>query len=173
MAAAADGREVLPTRYRYSRAGFRRNLAIALMLTAMICAMVWLLLGIFGSQHMNLLTALTGLLFFAFLSARTLARFIRNDIVLAVQPAGIYDPRISPEPIAWERIKELVLSRRENEFLLRAHLWPDRPAPGGNGSAWHPPEGGREIAFDLADLDAEIGTILAAIGRYRHVRIEH
>ena len=147
--------------FRYSKAGFRYNLIVAVALTALVCGLVWLLLGIYGSNHMNLLTALTGAVFFAFISARMLAQYWRNEVVLAVQPTGLYDGRISSETFAWDTIKELVLLRREQEYQLSVILWPEKP-------------GGKPVTHEinLSVLEGGSQPILEAISQYRQIRLE-
>lgn len=147
--------------FRYSKSGFRYNLVIALVLTAAVCGLVWLLLGIYGSNHMNLYTALTGAVFFAFISARMLAQYWRDEVVLAVQPTGLYDGRISLETIPWDRIKELVLLRREQEYQLSIILWPQKP-------------GGKAVTHEinLTALEGGSQAILEAIDQYKTIRLE-
>ena len=148
--------------FRYSRDGFRRSLIIAMCLTALICGLVWLLLGIYGSPNMNLYTAIAGLLFFAFISARMLAQYFRDDVVLAVQPTGLFDARISMETIPWEAVKELVLSRREQEYSLSVHLWPHSDKP--NLAVDH--------SVELSSLEGGSEAILAAIQLYMPIKME-
>ncbi len=150
--------------FRYSKAGFRRNLVIAIGLTLLICGLTWLLLGIYGSNHMNLLTIITGLCFFAFISARMLAQYFRNEIILAVQPTGIYDGRISDETIAWEKIKELVLIRREQDYSLSVILWPGR---NGNTTLQE-----NSFELELSVLEGGSEKILDAIQKYMPIRME-
>lgn len=147
--------------FRYSREGFRRNLLIATALTALICSLFWLLLGIYGSNHMNLYTMIAGLLFFAFISARMLSQYFRNEVVLAVQPTGLYDGRISSETILWEKIKELVLVRREQEYSLSIVLWPKEN---------HLKTATHEI--ELTALEGGSEKILEAINQYKPIRLE-
>lgn len=147
--------------FRYSKAGFRYNLIVATALTILVCGLVWLLLGIYGSNHMNLLTALTGVIFFAFISARMLARYWRNEVILAVRPTGLYDARIAAETIPWEEIKELVLKRREQEYQLEIILWPRRP--GGRM---------RDHDIDLSVLEGGSQLVLEAISHYMPIRME-
>ncbi|MCB1439257.1 MAG: hypothetical protein H6888_14400 [Nitratireductor sp.] len=152
-----------PARYRYSKDRFRRNLLIAAGLTALVCSMVWLLLGIAGSPRMNLYTSITGLVFFAFISARTVTQYLRGEVVLAATPSGFLDIRIRPETIPWDEIKELVVRRRENEILLDVVLWPR------SGSA---EEAGPRHAIGLNELDAPAKRIVDAVGRYKQIRYE-
>lgn len=147
-------------RFRYHRESFRRSLIIAIGLTALVCGLVWLLLGIYGSRYMNLVTAIAGLVFFAFISARMIANYMRDEIVLAVQPTGLLDIRLSADPIPWEAIKELVLIRREQEFALRIVLWPVRGRDA------------REHEIDLSVLEGGARPVLDAIGAYMPVRLE-
>lgn len=151
-----------PARFHYSHAGFQRNLTIALGLTGLVCGLVWLLLGIMGSNHMMAYTIVTGLIFFAFISARTLARYIRNEVVLAVQPTGLYDGRISTQTIPWEAIKELVLTRAETEYSLSIVLWPQNAVTGNK----------TRHDIELTALEGGSEAILDAISQYRQIRLE-
>lgn len=150
-----------PARFRYARESFRRNLLIAISLTALICGLIWLLLGIYGVRHMNLLTALAGIVFFAFISARMLSQYYRNEIVLSVQPTGLYDGRISQETLPWDTIKELVLVRREQEYSLRVVLWPAREDLLA-----------RTHEVELTALEGGSEKILEAINHYMPIRME-
>jgi len=134
---------------------------VATALTALICGLVWLLLGIYGSNHMSLYTLIAGLLFFAFISAKMLFQYFRNEVVLAVQPTGLYDGRISSETISWERIKELVLVRREQEYSLSIVLWPSE----NNSKA-------TSHEIDLTALEGGSEVILEAINEYKPIRLE-
>jgi hypothetical protein len=149
-------------RFRYSREGFRRNLAIALGLTGLVCGLVWLLLGINGSPHMTLYTLITGFVFFAFISARTLTQYFRNEVVLAVQPTGLYDARISSETIPWDAIKELVLSRAEQDYSLSIVLWPKHAMGAGR----------MHFDIELTALESGSEPVLNAISQYRQIRLE-
>ena len=150
-------------RFRYHRESFRRSLIIAIALTGLVCGLVWLLLGIYGVRQMNWITAITGLVFFAFISARMLANYLRGDIILAVQPTGLMDRRIAAEPLAWEAIKELVLIRREQEFTLRIIMWPQA---GGGGRS------GKVHEVDLSGLEGGTRPVIEAISAYKPVRME-
>jgi len=152
-----------PARFRYSRQGFQRNLAIALGLTGLVCGLVWLLLGINGSPRMTLYTVITGLVFFAFISARTLAQYFRDEVVLAVQPTGLYDGRISSQTIPWEAIKELVLTRAEQEYALSIVLWPQHAITGGK----------TRHEIELTPLEGGAEPVLNAISQYRQIRLEN
>ena len=63
--------------------------------------------------------------FWHFFSARMALQYFRDEVVLAILPTGIEDLRWSVGLIEWERIKEITLNRRESEFWLKIHLWPE------------------------------------------------
>ena len=146
--------------FRYHRESFQRTLAIAIGLTLAVCGLVWLLLGIYGVRQMNLLTLLTGLIFFAFISARMLARYFRNEVILAVQPTGLFDARIGDDVLPWDSIRELVLVRREQDYSLRIVLW---------GSKGAKPQ---THEVNLTALEGGAQPVLEAINAYRPVRVE-
>ena len=152
--------------FRYAREGFRRNLIIAVALTALVCGVTWLLLGIYGSANMNLYTVIMGLLFFAFISARMLAQYLRNEVVLAVQPTGLFDARISSDTISWDQIKELTLLRREQEYSLSMALWP------GKVSNIQDKGAGRTYNIDLSSLEGGSEKILSAIQQYMPIKLD-
>ena len=146
--------------FRYHRESFQRTLAIAIGLTIAVCGLVWLLLGIYGVRQMNLLTVLTGLIFFAFVSARMLAQYFRNEVILAVQPTGLFDARIGNDVLPWEEIRELVLVRREQDYSLKIVLW------GAKGAKPQTHE------VSLTALEGGAQPVLEAINAYRPVRME-
>ena len=146
--------------FRYHRESFQRTLAIAVGLTLAVCGLVWLLLGIYGVRQMNLLTLLTGLIFFAFISARMLARYFRNEVILAVQPTGLFDARIGDDVLPWDSIRELVLVRREQDYSLRIVLW-------GSKGATAPTH-----EVNLTALEGGAQPVLEAISSYEPVRME-
>ena len=154
--------------FRYSKDRFRTNLAIAIGLTALVCGLIWLLLGIYGSPHMNTWTIVAGLVFFAFISARMIAQYFRDEVVLAIQPTGLYDGRLGQEIIEWEIIKELVLSRREHEFTLAVYLWPKTSGKSGSKNDTQKVD----YLIDLSPLDAIPEKILETINQYKSIRLE-
>lgn len=147
--------------FRYSREGFRYNLAVAIALTALFCGFVWLITGVYGTAWHTMITVVAGSIFFAFISARMLAQYWRDDVVLAVQPTGLYDGRIGGDTIPWDAIKELVVIRREQEFRLEVILWPGK-------------EGGRPRSHEvnLSALEGGSQAILEAIHAYKPIRLE-
>lgn len=150
-------------RFRYHRESFRRTLAIAIGLTLAVCGLVWLLLGIYGVRHMNLLTLLTGLIFFAFVSARMLAHYFRNEVILAVQPTGLFDARIGNNVLPWDAIRELVLVRREQDYSLRIVMWSGMSGRGAKQQT-------HEVS--LTALEGGAQPVLEAISAYMPVRVE-
>lgn len=150
------------SQFKYSKSGFRNNLIIALGLTALFCALVWMILGIYGSNYMNIFTALTGLMFFAFISARTIILYFKDEIVMAVQPNGVYDRRIGDELISWDEIKELVLIRKEQDYALKIVLWPT------NNNA----DTQKTYLSNLSTLQGGSEPVLNAISQFKNIRME-
>ncbi len=148
-------------KFHYSREPFRRNLLIAVLLTIVVYGLSWLLLGIAGFQNRTLYALATGFVFFAFISFRMIRQYLAHDVVMAVQPTGLYDSRLAREVVPWDGIKELVVVQRESEVFLRVEQWPLR-----DGS----PRPGRELSLSLLDGDA--GVIVAAIRAYKPVRLD-
>lgn len=155
----------MANQFRYSIPKFRVTLAVAVALTGMVAWMAWMLLVAFGNPHARLFTALAALVFFGFVSATMLIRFLRGEVVLAVYPTGLLDARHSPETLAWETIREIVLRQTEGDIELDVYLWkPQRPA---SAAARQP-----DFTIELAPLDAPAQTILEAVGRHIEIRSE-
>ena len=112
--------------FRYSRGPFRRNLLIASLLTFVVYALVWLILAIVGLPERTLYALITGLVFFAFISFRMIRHYLANEVVLAIQPTGLYHAGWNAEVLPWETIKELTLAQRESEVYLNIELWPGK-----------------------------------------------
>jgi len=147
--------------FRYSRAGFRYNLAVAVALTALFCGFIWLITGGYGTAWHTVITVTPGLIFFAFISARMLAQYWRDDVVLAIQPTGLYDGRIGGDTIPWDAIKELVVIRREQEFRLEVILWPRKA----DAKA-------KSHEVNLSALEGGAQAILEAINAYKPIQLE-
>jgi hypothetical protein len=148
-------------KFHYSREPFRRNLLIAVLLTLVVYGLAWLLLGIAGFQNRTLYALATGFVFFAFISFRMIQQYLSQDVVMAVQPTGLYDSRLGSELVPWDGIKELVVIQRETEVFLRVERWPLK-----DGTA----RPGRELNLSLLDGDA--GVIIEAIRAYKPVRLD-
>jgi hypothetical protein len=123
-------------------------------------------------SHANFYTVLSALTFFAFVSATMVLRYLRNDVVLAARPTGLYDARWQSETVAWERIREIVARRRENDVELDVYLW--RPQEAGRvkevpGRPDHVPD----HIIELAPLEGDAGGMVEAIARHVRLRIDN
>lgn len=151
------------TSLRYSQPKFRTTLAVAAALTAMVSGTAWMLLNAFNFAHADFYAGLTALVFFAFMSATMILRYVRNEVVLAVLPTGLFDARWQSEAVAWERIREVVARRRENEVELDVYLWrPQRDA------ATRVPD----HVIELAPLEGDAGPTVEAIARHVRLRVD-
>ncbi len=147
-------------RFRYSRTKFWLAIIVALGLTAMVTGLTWMIFTRLGNPSADAITAVAGLIFLAFFSARMALLYFRDDVVLAILPTGINDARWARGSIEWERIKEITLRQRENEFQLDVHLWPD--------------SGASEIlSIDLEALESDVETITSAINIHMPIRNEY
>lgn len=154
------------SQFKYSKAKFRTNLLIAIVLTAMVCGFTWMLLGIYGSQHMTLYTIIVGSIFFAFMSVKMLRQFIQDKIILAINPNGLLDARWSEEIIAWEKIKDISLGQREEEFILSVWLWPNSNSPQSSHQS-----SDETFQIDLEPLEANPELIVELINTFKQVRL--
>ncbi|GIL02309.1 MAG: hypothetical protein BroJett030_22080 [Alphaproteobacteria bacterium] len=152
------------TRFRYSRPKFRVALAVGAALTATVCAVAWMVLSALGVGDAWLYAGLATAIFFVFVSATMLWRYLRGSVVLAVHPTGLYDSRWRREPVPWEAIREVVVRRREDEVELDVYLWQPRAMPG----AWRDLRPNHTI--ELAPLDGSAAAVIAAIARHVTVR---
>ena len=101
-------------------------------------------------------------MFFAFVSVSMLWRYFRNGVVLAVQPAGLYDARVSEVPVSWEDIRDIVLRQAEDAFRLEVYLWKRQEA------ATAVPD----FSIDLDSLNAGAGEIVNDIAAHSKIRNE-
>lgn len=161
--------EAAPHRFRYSKTKFQINLAISIVLTAMICALTWMVLGIWGSVNRDLYTFVTGLIFFVFISAKSIRRFFQNEIILAIQPTGLLDKRWSEELVTWESIKEITLGQREEEVLLQVWLWPHGSSKVLSVNKDTPPP---DFNIDLDVLEGDANAIVNLIAKYHTIKPE-
>jgi hypothetical protein len=159
-------RRSMSTHFRYSVPKFRQTVIIAAALTALVSALAWMLLVAFASRHPWLWTGLVATVFFGFVSAPSIVRYLRNETVLAVLPTGLYHARSGTDPVSWENIREIVLRQAENEFQLDVYLWKPQGRPLGGGPALP------DLSIELAPLDAPPATIVEAIGRHARIRLE-
>ncbi len=148
------------TTMRYSRPKFRVTLLVAGAMTATVSGMVWMFLNVFAMTHVGFYTALSAFVFFAFVSATMVLRYLRDDVVLAALPTGLYDARWQTDPIAWERIREIVARRMENEVELDVYLWRPQSARS---------ELSPDHTIELSPLEGDASNLVETIAR--HVRL--
>lgn len=150
------------TRFRLSTASMRTMVSVAAAMTATISGLVWMALVAQGSPHTMFWTVAAGAAFFAFCSAALLWRYLRDDVILAALPTGLFDARWRREPVAWDAIRELVLRRVENEFELDVYLW--RPQAKATNRPDH--------VIEIAPLEGGVEAVVAAISRFAPVRAD-
>ena len=150
------------TQFRYSQNSFQKSVLAALGLTAIVTFLVWLFAQLFGLRYYNSITLVSGLIFFGFCSAAMIFRYVRNDIVLAIRPDGLYDARYSSQAVPWEAIKDIRLGRVENDFQLSVLLWPRHQQPDGEETGF---------VIDLEPLDGGIEQILDGISGHKPVSV--
>ena len=148
--------------FRYSQSSFRASVLAALGLTAIVSFLVWLFSQLFGLSHYNVITAVSGLIFFGFCSAAMILRYMRREVVVAVRPDGLLDSRVSADPVPWDMIKDIRLGRVENEFRLSVILWPEYQ----DRSATED-----QFIMDLAPLDGGLEQVVTAVQAYKPVTI--
>ena len=148
--------------YRYSVSRFRQTLITAAAMTAGLAGLVWMLLTGLRDPDAGLWALASGSVFFAFVSVSMLWRYYRNGVVLAVQPAGLYDARVSEVPVSWEDIRDIVLRQAEDAFRLDVYLWKRQEA------ATAVPD----FSIDLDSLNAGAGEIVNDIAAHSKIRNE-
>lgn len=155
----------MSSQFRYSTPKFRMTLLVAAGLTFMVAGLAWMLLVAFGNSHPRLWTGVAALVFFGFVSAGMLVRYLQNQPVLAVYPTGLLYARHSSEPVSWESIREIVLRQKETEYELDVYLWKTQRA-----AAKTPDRA--DFTVDLAPLDADVPEVLAALSGHARIRAE-
>ena len=154
------------TALRYSRPRFRTGVLVAAVMTGAVCGGVWMLLTAFAVRHSTFYAGLTAGIFFAFVSATMLLRYMRGEVVLAVRPNGLFDTRWRAETVPWEMIREVVVRRKEDEIELDVYLW-QTPSPERSRGDAHPSH-----TIDLASLDGSARSVIDAISGHARVRTE-
>ena len=149
---------------RYSRPKFRVTLLVACAITAMVSGVVWMLLNAFYVLRANFYAGLSALTFFAFISVTMLLRYLRDDVVLAALPTGLYDARWQTDPIAWERIREIVARRREDEVELDVYLWQPQ-----SSESEHRPD----HVIELAPLEGNADSLMETMARHVRFSVEY
>lgn len=148
------------SKFRYSRDAFRRSVVTAIGLTAIVTFLIWLFARLFGLANAGLITIAAGTIFFGFCSAAMILRYATGSTVLAFRPDGLFDRRHTGRPIPWDDIREMRLTRSENEFQIAVSLWPG-PGPLAKEQ--------RELVLDLGPLDADVGQILESLQRFHGI----
>ncbi|MEL6966461.1 MAG: hypothetical protein AAGM04_03685 [Pseudomonadota bacterium] len=167
--------------FRYSQTSLRTVIITALGLTAIVCFLIWLFLRLFVVREALLITAVCGVIFFAFCSAAVLWRYLFNEVVVAARPDGLLYAPFQAEAIAWDDIKELRLLQAEQEFQLAVYLWRPQRKSGSRaqgshavGSKSQPDAASAKPGFvmDLANLDGDVETVLQSIAAYKPILVE-
>ncbi len=153
------------TRFRYSGVKIRSALLAAVAMTATVSGLAWMMLSAAYHPHAIAYTALSGLAFFAFISAAMLFAYWRKSDVIAILPTGLFDRRWQREPVSWDAIREIVLRRVEDEFELDVYLW---PGPGNRGRPNVP-----DHIITLAPLDAPAAVVVDALRPHVELRIDN
>ncbi|MCB1457405.1 MAG: hypothetical protein KDJ48_12675 [Nitratireductor sp.] len=157
--------------YRYSDARLRQTLIVATGLTVMVCFLTWMLLTAASEPHTVIWTSATGFVFFAFMSLATLIRWLRRETVVAILPTGLFDARWQSDPVTWERIREVVLRRMENEIRLDVYLWRGQE-PGKVAELHASRERTPDHSIDTTALEGDAAEMAQSIARYAVVRVE-
>ncbi|MEE9314985.1 MAG: hypothetical protein V3V02_10070 [Rhizobiaceae bacterium] len=125
--------------------------------------LVWLFSRLFGFRHADIITLISGGLFFSFCSLAMIWRYLRKEVVVAVRPDGLFDARYSSQAVPWDEIKDVRLTRAENDFELGVYLWPDKVSVSKDGP---------EFLMDLAPLDGGVEQVLEALSAYKQITME-
>ncbi|MDA8869967.1 hypothetical protein N9H93_01080 [Rhizobiaceae bacterium] len=139
----------MKTRFRHSARSFRETVISAAGLTVIVTLLAWLMLRISGAAHVWLWTGAVALIFFAFCSAAMIWRYLRDKVVLAVRPDGLFDARAGADALAWDDIRTIALTWREDEFHLSVNPWPTSQRT--------------PFDIDVSALDGSVGEIVEAI----------
>ena len=147
----------MQTQFRYSASGFQTTVLAAAGLTCLVTFLVWLFSRLAGFQNANTITFVSGMIFFAFCSAAMIWRYMRSDVVMAVQPGGLYDIRTTPRHTPWEQVRMIGIVRHESDYRLKVYLWP--PYQGVSFTADLVPD----YILDLAPLEAAAEHVIVAL----------
>ncbi|MEP1209593.1 MAG: hypothetical protein ABJM29_01380 [Rhizobiaceae bacterium] len=150
----------MANQYRYSSNSFNRSVVTAVGLTLIVTFLIWLFARLMALPQANTITIISGLVFFAFCSAAMIWRYMRNDVVFAIRPDGLFDARYSSQAIPWDEIKDVRLERAENEFQLGVYLWPRQQTGKSSGPTF---------TVDLSVLDGTVEQILRALAEHKQI----
>lgn len=138
--------------YRYAREPFWLTVAIAGGLTLLIAFLTWTVLNVLNVRWADGWTLTAGAIFFVFCSAAMIRAYATGETVVAVQPQGFLDTRVSSEAVPWNEVRRVELVRRETEWHVALYLWSGDGNTPDVMSAIDGLDGGpRAIAEDLAD----------------------
>ena len=149
--------------YRYSRSSFNRSVLTAVGLTLIVCFLIWLFARLLGLPNADTITVISGLIFFGFCSAAMIWRFVRNEVVVAIRPDGLYYARHSSQAIPWDAIKDVRLERAEDQFQLGVYLWPTKQTG---------QDGRPAFTIDLMPLDGSVEQILRGVAEHKDIYAE-
>ena len=153
----------MANQYRYSSHSFNRSVLTAIGLTLIVTFLVWIFTRLMSFSHANTITIVSGLVFFGFCSAAMIMRYVRNDVVFAIRPDGLFDARYSSQAIPWDDIKDVRLERAENDFQLGVYLWPPNQKVATSGPTF---------TVDLSPLDGSVEQILIALSEHKNIYFE-
>ena len=90
-------------------------------------------------------------------------RFVRNEVVVAIRPDGLFYARHSSQAVPWDEIKDVRLERAEDEFHLGVYLWPTKQTGRDSRPAFK---------IDLMPLDGSVEQILRAVAEHKAIYAE-
>ena len=153
----------MANQYRYSSHSFNRSVVTAVGLTFIVTFLVWIFTRLMSFSQANTITFVSGLVFFGFCSAAMIVRYVRNDVIFAIRPDGLFDARYSSQAIPWDDIKDVRLERAENDFQLGVYLWPPNQKVATSGPTF---------TVDLSPLDGSVEQILMALSEHKNIYFE-
>ncbi len=146
--------------YRYSQNSFRNSVVTSIGLTLIVSFLVWLFARLLGVAHPNWITGISACVFFSFCSAMMIWRYLRQEVVFAIRPDGLFYARHSSQAVPWDNIKQLRLGRAENDFLIEVSLWPARQGETSKRNTF---------MVDLSPLDASVERVIEALSAYKPI----
>ena len=153
----------MANQYRYSSHSFNRSVLTAVGLTFIVTFLVWIFTQLMSFSQANAITIISGLVFFGFCSAAMIMRYVRDEVVFAIRPDGLFDARYSSQAIPWDDIKDVRLERMENDFQLDIYLWPANQKVASSGPTF---------TVDLSPLDGSVEQILMALSEHKNIYFE-
>ncbi len=134
----------------------------SLALTGAISFTAWVLLGTLSVPYYVEITWATGLVFFGFLSAAMIIRFLRSQVVLSSYHGGISYRPYCTEVSEWEAVRSTTLELVEQESRLRVTVL---KSPGLQDKVEF-----EDFTIDMSLLDGDPATIVGSIERYQPVQ---